>query len=82
MYVFKKYRICIIYDLSMYTFTESNGSQIELTTADFVSWRMYDMLDETPTEVTFLGQRESAFINIKIYPNYPIYLCEVEASGR
>lgn len=40
------------------------------------------MLDETPAEVTFLGQRESTFINIVIYPNNPISVCEIEASGR
>lgn len=66
----------------MFIFTESNESQIRLTTADFTSWRLYDMLHEIPTEVTFIGQRESNSINIVIYHNNPITVCEVEASGR
>lgn len=65
----------------IFFFTESNRSQIELTTADFVSWRMYDMLDETQTEVTFLGQRESNFIDIGIYPSNLLNVCEIEALG-
>ena len=40
------------------------------------------MLNETPTEVTFIGQRVSNFINIEIYHNNLITVCEVEASGR
>lgn len=39
------------------------------------------MLDETPTEVTFLGQRESSFIDVSIYPQNPVYVCEIEVAG-
>ena len=40
------------------------------------------MLDETPAEVTFLGQRESNFIDIEIYYNWNLTnLCEIEALG-
>ncbi|XP_078330833.1 uncharacterized protein LOC111116246 [Crassostrea virginica] len=39
------------------------------------------MFYETPTEVTFVGQRVSNFINIEIYHNNLITVCEVEASG-
>lgn len=63
-------------------FTEMNGSSIMLYTANFTSWRMYHILDETPTEVTFLGQRESYFIHIEIFSKNPIYLCEIEVAGR
>ena len=68
--------------MSMYIFTESNASNLGLTTADFKSWRFYHMFNETPTEVTFIGQRVSNFINIEIYHNSLITVCEVEASGR
>ena len=78
---FMRCRICIIYNLLIYLFTESNGSQIELTTADFISWRFYHMLNETPAEVTFLGQRESSIIYFAIDPVNLINVCEIEALG-
>lgn len=68
--------------LSLSFFTEMNGSTIMLSTADFTSWRMYHILDQTPTEVTFLGQRESYYISIVIYPTNPIHVCEIEVAGR
>ena len=58
-----------------------NGSSILLRMGNFTSWRTYHMLDETPTEVTFLGQRESSFIDVSIYPENPVYVCEIEVAG-
>lgn len=74
---FEKLYICFII-----LFTEMNGSSIRLYTANYTSWRMYHILDETPTEVTFLGQRDSYFIDIQIYSKNPIYVCEIEIGGR
>lgn len=52
-----------------------------LRTSDFESYRFYHMFDKTPTEVAFLGQRETDFISITIF-GQNITVCEVEVLGR
>lgn len=42
---------------------------------------MIHMLHETPAEVTFLGQRESNFIDIVIDPWDLLNVCEIETLG-
>ena len=65
-----------------YLFSESNSSytSIKLETGISSVWRVH--YDTIPSEVVFLGQRESNSVILDFFAFDTISVCEVEAIGK
>ena len=63
-----------------FVLAESNISYISITDDISSTWRPF--YDKIPSEVVFLGQRESNSVKVNINSNELFTVCEVEAIGK